>query len=103
MRFEFCVALRSLKAKRRQAAVSVITAISVRGVMAGVCALVVALAINNGFREELETRLLGATAHISLLRTANDGIKNYSELSDRLAGLPGMSATSAAIYAAVVV
>ena len=60
MRFELYVAMRYLKAKRRQAAISVITAISVVGVMAGVCALVVALAINNGFREELEGKLLGA-------------------------------------------
>ena len=54
MRFEFFVALRYLRAKRRQAAISVITVISVAGVMAGVCALVVALAINNGFRQGSE-------------------------------------------------
>ena len=62
MKFEFFVALRYLAAKRRQAAISVITAISVMGVMAGVAALVVALAINNGFRTEMEQRLLGASA-----------------------------------------
>jgi ABC-type lipoprotein release transport system permease subunit len=70
MRFECFVALRYLKAKRRQAAISVVTLISVLGVVAGVCALVVALAINNGFREELEKRLLGATANINLLRAS---------------------------------
>src|SRR3972149_2833761 len=103
MRFEFCVALRSLKAKRRQAAVSVITLISVVGVMAGVCALVVALAINNGFREELEKRLLGATANINLLRAKNDGIPRYEELADRLARLPRVVATAPALYEQVLV
>jgi len=53
MRFELFVALRYLKAKRRQSVISVVTIISIIGVTAGVCALVVALAINNGFREEL--------------------------------------------------
>ena len=58
MRFELFVALRYLKAKRRQSVISVVTVISIIGVTAGVCALVVALAINNGFREELEKSLL---------------------------------------------
>src|SRR5579859_265234 len=98
MRFELFVALRYLKAKRRQAVISVITFISVLGVMAGVCALVIALAINNGFREELETRLLGATANINLLRPSNDGIRKYDELTDRLARLPHVQAAAPALY-----
>jgi lipoprotein-releasing system permease protein len=98
MRFEIFVALRYLKAKRRQAVISVITLISVLGVMAGVCALVIALAINNGFREELETRLLGATANINLLRPANDGIRKYDELADRLSHLPHVQAAAPALY-----
>src|SRR2546425_13209961 len=88
MRFEFFVALRYLKSKRRQAVISVITAISVVGVMAGVATLGVALAINNGFREELEKRLLSATSNINLLRAANDGIRNYNGLANKLSGLP---------------
>ena len=82
MRFELFVALRYLKAKRRQSVISVVTVISILGVMAGVCALVVALAINNGFQEELEKSLLGATANVNLLRAQNDGIKDY-EAPDR--------------------
>ncbi len=103
MRFEFFVALRYLKAKRRQAVISVITAISVVGVMAGVAALVVALAINNGFREELEKRLLGATANINLLRASSDGIRQYDELADRLSRLPHVVATAPALYEQVLV
>jgi lipoprotein-releasing system permease protein len=98
MRFEFFVALRYLKAKRRQAAISVITLISVLGVTAGVAALVVALAINNGFREELEDRLLGVSADVSLLRAENDGISDYQALTARLARLPHVVSTAPAIY-----
>ena len=103
MRFEFFVALRYLKAKRRQAAISVATSISVLGVTAGVAALVVALAINNGFREDLESRLLGATANINLLRAKNDGIRNYDELAARLARLPGVVADAPALYEEVLI
>ncbi|HEV2381934.1 MAG TPA: ABC transporter permease [Terriglobia bacterium] len=98
MRFEFFVALRYLKAKRRQAAISVATVISVVGVMAGVCALVISLAINNGFREDLESRLVGATANINLIRTKNDGIPDYDSLTARLAKLPHVMAAAPVLY-----
>jgi lipoprotein-releasing system permease protein len=101
MRFEIFVALRYLKAKRRQSVVSVVTVISILGVMAGVCALVVALAINNGFREELEKSLLGATANVNLLRSKNDGIKDYEALTARLGRLPHVAACAPALYGEV--
>ena len=101
MRFEIFVALRYLKAKRRQSVISVVTVISIIGVMAGVCALVVALAINNGFREELEKSLLGATVNVNLLRSKNDGIKDYEALSARLSSLPHVAACAPALYGEV--
>ena len=64
--FELFIAKRYLRAKRKQVVISVITAISVIGVAAGVMALVIALAINNGFRSTLERNLLGLTAHVSI-------------------------------------
>jgi lipoprotein-releasing system permease protein len=77
MRFELFIASRYLRAKRRQAVIGVITAISIAGVGAGVASLIIALAINNGFRQDLQQRLLGATAHINLMRVQNDGIRGY--------------------------
>src|SRR6266850_1473587 len=71
MRFELFIARRYLRAKRRQAFIGIITGISVAGVAAGVASLVVALAINNGFRQDLQQRLLGATSHISLQRVGD--------------------------------
>ncbi len=103
MNFEFFMALRYLKAKRRQAAISIITVISVLGVTAGVCALVISLAINNGFREELESRLLGATADINLVRKENDGIRNFDQLASRLAHVPHVVATAPSLYEEVLV
>jgi lipoprotein-releasing system permease protein len=103
MNFELFVALRYLKAKRRQAAISIITAISVLGVTAGVSALVISLAVNNGFREELESSLLGATANINLVRKENDGIRNFDQLSSRLAHLPHVVATAPSVYGEVLV
>ena len=75
-----------------------VTAISVVGVMAGVAALVIALSINNGFRLELQNKLLGATANVNLIRSQNDGINHYDALTDRLSKLPHVVAAAPALY-----
>jgi lipoprotein-releasing system permease protein len=103
MRFELFVASRYLRAKRRQAVIGVITGISIAGVAAGVASLVVALAINNGFRQDLQDRLLGSTSHINLLRIQSDGIKDWRSLMDRLAKEPHIIATAPAIYEQVLI
>jgi len=103
MRFELFVASRYLRAKRRQAVIGVITGISIAGVAAGVASLVVALAINNGFRQDLQDRLLGSTSHINLLRIQSDGIKDWRPLMDRLAKEPHIVATAPAIYEQVLI
>ena len=103
MRFELFVATRYLRAKRRQAVIGVITGISIAGVAAGVASLVIALAINNGFRQDLQDRLLGSTSHINLLRIQSDGIKDWRPLMDRLAKQPDVIASAPAIYEQVLV
>src|SRR5271167_3020612 len=103
MRFELFIASRYLRAKRRQAFIGIITAISVAGVAAGVASLVVALAINNGFRQDLQDRLLGSTSHINLLRVRSDGIKDWSALTDRLSQEPHVVAAAPAIYEQVLI
>ena len=103
MSFETFVALRYLRAKRRQAAISIITLISVLGVMAGVCALVISLAVNNGFREELESHLLSAMADVSLVRKQGDGIRNYDQLAEKLGRVPHVVATAPSLYGEVLV
>jgi lipoprotein-releasing system permease protein len=103
MRFELFVASRYLRAKRRQAVIGVITGISIAGVAAGVASLVVALAINNGFRQDLQDRLLGSTSHINLLRIQSDGISDWRPLMDRLSKEPHIVAAAPAIYEQVLI
>jgi lipoprotein-releasing system permease protein len=103
VRFELFIAARYLRAKRRQAVVGVITLISVAGVAAGVASLIVALAINNGFRQDLEKSLIRSTAHISLMRVQSDGIRNWRELSTHIEKQPHVQAAAPALYEEVLI
>ncbi|MGB9197273.1 MAG: FtsX-like permease family protein [Terriglobales bacterium] len=103
MKFELFIASRYLRAKRRQAFIGIITAISIAGVAAGVASLIVALAVNNGFRQDLQDRLLGSTAHISLLRIESDGISNWRPLLAKLEHEPHVIAAAPAIYEQVLI
>src|SRR5215472_4294614 len=103
MRFEFFVASRYLRAKRKQAVIGVITAISIAGVAAGVAALIIAWAINNGFQKSLEHQLLGSTSHVNLLRTMGDGIPDWRPLMERLEKQPHVLASAPVIYGQVLI
>jgi lipoprotein-releasing system permease protein len=103
MRFELFVAARYLKAKRRQAVVGVVTTISIAGVAAGVAALIIALAITNGMRRDLQDKLLGSTAHVQLQRIEADGIRNWQPLLDRLRKLPHVTGASPGLFEQVLV
>ena len=103
MRFELFIATRYLRAKRRQAFIGIITGISIVGVAAGVASLIVALAINNGFRQDLQERLIGSTSHVSLLRVADDGIKDWPPLLERLSKQPHVVAAAPAIFEQVLI
>jgi lipoprotein-releasing system permease protein len=103
MRFELFIATRYLRAKRRQAFIGIITGISIVGVAAGVASLIVALAINNGFRQDLQERLIGSSSHISLLRIADDGIKDWPPLVQRLSKQLHVVAAAPAIFEQVLI
>jgi lipoprotein-releasing system permease protein len=101
--FELFVALRYLRAKRKQTVISVITVISIIGVAAGVMALVIGIAINNGFRSTLQRSLLGATAHVMLLeKPPAQGISNWAELDPQLQKIPHVVSVSPVLYGKVV-
>lgn len=99
MSYELFIALRYLRAKRRQTAISVITAVAVAGIALGVAALIIAQALISGFRSEVQEKLLQGTAHLNLLKEDNSGIENYRELVARVQQVPGVHAASATIYA----
>ncbi len=97
--FELFIARRYLRAKRKQVVISVITFISVAGVAAGVMALVIALAVENGFKTTLERNLLGATAHVSILeRQPGAGIEDWEQLARKLAKLPHVVSATPGLY-----
>jgi len=101
-RFEVFVARRYLRAKRKEAVVSIVTTITVIGVAAGVMALIIALAVNNGFRNELQKNLLGATAHVDVLeRQPLNGIENWRELIPRLRRLRHVIGAAPALYSPI--
>jgi lipoprotein-releasing system permease protein len=103
MRFELFIAARYLRARRRQAVVGLITVISVIGVAAGVASLIIALAITNGMRRDLQDRLVGSTAHVLLMKTAGDGIENWRPLLDRLSHEPHVVAAAPGLYGQVLI
>jgi lipoprotein-releasing system permease protein len=98
-RFEWMVALRYLRAKRKQTVISVITVVSILGVAAGVAALIIALAINNGFQNTLQSSLLSATAHVSILEANPEfGITGWESLIPRLKKLPHVISVTPGLY-----
>jgi lipoprotein-releasing system permease protein len=98
MRFEWFVARRYLRSPYRPAVLRLVTLFSVVGVAAGVATLVIALAMNTGFKETLQDRLLGVTAHVSLTRSAPGGIQDYEALLTKLGAIPGVRSVTPAVY-----
>jgi lipoprotein-releasing system permease protein len=98
MTFEWLVALRYLRSPHRPAVLRLITMLSVAGVAAGVATLVIALAMNTGFRQAIRDRLLGVTAHINLKPLGTDGIHEYRALSARLFAVSGVHSIEPALY-----
>lgn len=100
MTFEWLVALRYLRSPHKPLVLRLVTWLAVLGIAAGVATLVVALAMNAGFRRTLQDRLLGVTAHVNLT-SEHGGIRNYPAIIDRLRGVPGVRAVTPAIYQTV--
>lgn len=98
MSFEWLVARRYLRSQYKPTVLRLITLLSVLGVAAGVTTLVIALAMNTGFRQVIRDRLLGVTAHVNVKPTGSEGIRDYRELMARLARTSGARSIEPAIY-----
>jgi lipoprotein-releasing system permease protein len=97
--FEFFVAGRYLRARRKEKVISVITVISVVGVAAGVMALVISLGVTNGFKNTLQKNLLAATAAVNVIeKEPGDGISNWPELMRRFEAVPHVAAVAPVLY-----
>ncbi|MFH1794963.1 MAG: lipoprotein-releasing ABC transporter permease subunit [Pseudomonadota bacterium] len=90
--FERMVAWRYLRSKRKEAVISVIASISFIGIMLGVATLIIVMAVMNGFRTELLTRILGINGHL-ILQPIDRPLDDYAEVAARIAGVPGVKYT----------
>jgi lipoprotein-releasing system permease protein len=102
MSYELFIGLRYLKAKRKQTFVSLITFISIAGVMVGVTALIVVIAVMNGFKEDLRDKILGVTSHVVITRF-DGNISNYLEVKEKVEEVSGVNAATPFIYTQVMI
>jgi len=103
MPFELRIALRYLTARRKQAFISVISVISILGVTVGVMALMIALGLMTGLQAEIQSRILGATAHLSVFRSQAEGFEDYREVVEALRGMPRVRGAAPALYSKALV
>ncbi|PKN70971.1 MAG: lipoprotein-releasing system transmembrane subunit LolC [Deltaproteobacteria bacterium HGW-Deltaproteobacteria-12] len=98
MSYEFFISRRYLRAKRKQVFVSIITFISIFGIFLGVAALIIVLAVMNGFEIDLRTKILGIRSHIELTTDIAGPMKDYEKVRERIAGTEGLVASTPYIY-----
>lgn len=98
MPYELQIALRYLTARRKQAFISVISAIAMVGVAVGVMALMIALALSTGLQREIRSRILGTTAHISVF-TKRGTFENLDDVVEKVRAQPRVLGAAPAIYA----
>jgi lipoprotein-releasing system permease protein len=103
MPFELFIALRYLRAKRKQVMISVITVIAIAAVAAGVASLIIVLGMMTGFRQEFQTKILSGTAHLNLTHKSREPIEDYRRLVAKLRTLPHIRAASATLYQRVLI
>ncbi len=103
MTFELFVARRYLTARRKQAFISVITSISILGIMIGVAALVIAIALITGFQEDVQAKILGATSHLMVQDLSSEGLDRYAEKADKIQALKGVVSVTPVVYNEVII
>lgn len=102
MRYELFISLRYLRAKRREAFISLITVIATFGVMLGVMTLNIVLSIMTGFEEDLRGRILGFNPHV-LVTSLSGAFNNYRQAVEKVREAPGVAAAAPFIYSQVMV
>jgi lipoprotein-releasing system permease protein len=97
MLYEFFISLRYLRARRKQVFVSIITFISIAGIFLGVAALIIVLAVMNGFETDLRSKILGINSHIILMEYSG-AMRNHPQVMKEIAGVAGVVASTPFIY-----
>ena len=98
MPYEFFISRRYMRAKRKQVFVSIITFISIFGIFLGVAALIIVLAVMNGFEEDLRSKILGIRSHIEVTTDMAGPMKNYPSVRQEIEKTPGVVASTPFIY-----
>jgi lipoprotein-releasing system permease protein len=98
MPFEIFLAFRYLRSRRRKRMARVTALLAMVGIAFGVSALIVALALANGFRDELRDKILRGTAHITVLRADGQPMPNYREISERISKVEGVVTAAPTTY-----
>src|SRR2546428_9240219 len=96
--YEAFIGLRYLRAKRRNRTISFNTLISMIGVTIGVAALIATLGIMTGFKEDLQSKILGTNSHIIVTTRTGETIKDYAALTDKVAAVPEVVAATPFIF-----
>jgi lipoprotein-releasing system permease protein len=95
---ELSVGLRYIRAKRKQAFISVISAFGVLGVMLGVMTLIIVLGVMNGFERDLKEKILGTVSHLVVMNNSTRSITDWNQVLDRTKALDGVNAVTPYIY-----
>src|SRR4030043_2314255 len=98
MGYEWFIGLRYLKAKRKQAFISIITVISIAGVMVGVMTLIVVLAVMSGFEKTLKEKILGTQAHLVVIKAKKQGMDHYEEILKQVQDVKGVVSAAPFIF-----
>ena len=101
--YEIVIGLRYLRAKRRQRTISLNTFISITGITLGVAALIGTLGIMTGFKEDLQSKILGTTAHVIVQERGTNDMKGYADLVNQIEAVPDVIAAAPFIFKQVLV
>lgn len=96
-RYELFLALRYLKARRKQAFTSIVSFVSVLGIAVGVAALIIALALLTGFQQDIQAKIIGANAHIVIWGAGEAPMANHDEVAARVLEVPGVTAATGVV------
>ena len=101
--YEMIIGLRYLRAKRRQRTISLNTFISIAGITLGVAALIGTLGIMTGFKEDLQSKILGTTAHVIVQERGTNAMKGYADVLQQIEAVPDVVAAAPFIFKQVLI
>lgn len=103
MPFETFLALRYLKARRKRRLARITAIVAILGIAVGVGALIVALALANGFRDEMREKILLGTAHISVMRADGQPLRDHRDIAAKIKNISGVTSASGTTYDGAVI